>query len=386
VAENNVGVKHKVPPNLAEADTIRHEDRTTERREGAASLCRGGANGVCRQRSDRRREPNHGNRAAAGCVPEAMPNRTIRLTAAARWSVLLVVALAAAACSSTNPSPSTTGAPPSGSPPASAGPVASPLATVGAIEHRTGATDVILRIERGGGFVPIDFLATQAPGFTLFGNGVIVFQRTVAVFPQPDSNGVVKAIPWRTATLDEGQIQELLEFALGRGGLGSAREAYVVGGIADVPDTIFTVHAGGLDKTVVVNALGIDTQGGPDAVARAAFANLAARLLDFDRGGTIGSDLYRPDRYRGVLTERDAAPGIAVIEWPWPAVKPTDFGEGPNDGSGGPTLPHRTLNATEVAALKLADIEGGVQGATVRGPDSKTYSFTLRPLLADEKD
>jgi hypothetical protein len=315
-----------------------------------------------------------------------MPNRTIRLPAAARWSALLVVALAAAACSSTNPTPSATGAPPSGSLPASASPVASPAPTVGAIEHRTGATDVILRIEQGGGFVPIDFLATQAPGFTLFGNGVIVFQRKVTVFPQPDANGVVKAIPWRTASLDEGQIQELLEFALGRGGLGGARETYIASGVADAPDTIFTVHAGGVDKTVVVNALGIDTQGGLDAVARAAFANLATRLLDFDQGGTIGSDVYQPDRYRGVLTERDAAPGIAVIEWPWPALKPTDFREGANDGSGGPRLPHRTLGTTEVAALKLADIEGGVQGLTVRGPDGKTYSFTLRPLLADEKD
>jgi hypothetical protein len=386
VAENNVGVKHKVPSNLAEADTIRREDRTTERREGVPNPCRGGANGERRHQSDQLAEPNGGNRAAAGCVPEAMPNRTIRLPAPARSSAFLVVAIAAAACSSTSPTPSATGAPPSGSPPASASPVASTAPTVGSIEHKTGATDVILRIEQGGGFVPIDFLATQAPGFTLYGNGVIVFQRTVTVFPQPDANGVVKAIPWRTASLDEGQIQELLEFALGRGGLGSARDVYVAGGIADAPDTIFTVHAGGVDKTVVVNALGIDTQGGPDALARATFATLATRLQDFDRGGTIGSDLYEPDRYRGVLTEREAAPGVAVIEWPWPAVKPTDFREGPNDGSGGPTLPHRTLNATEVAALKLADIEGGVQGLTIRGPDGKTYSFSLRPLLADEKD
>lgn len=27
-----------------------------------------------------------------------------------------------------------------------------------------------------------------------------------------------------------------------------------------------------------------------------------------------------------------------------------------------------------------------VQGLTIRGPDGKTYSFTLRPLLAGEKD
>jgi hypothetical protein len=297
-----------------------------------------------------------------------------------------MVALAAAACNGANPTPSASGALPSTSPPASASPVPSPAPTVGAIEHKTGATDVILRIEQGGGFVPIDFLASQAPGFTLFGNGVIVFQRAVTVFPQPDANGVVKAIPWRTASLDEGQIQELLAFALLQGGLGSARDAYMDGRIADAPNTIFTIHAGGVDKTVVVNALSEETQAGPDAVARAAFVKLAKRLQDFDQGGTIGSDQYQADRYRGVLTEREAAPGTAALEWPWPAIKATDFKEGANDGSGGPTLPHRTMDAAEVAALKLADIEGGVQGLTFRGPDGKTYSFILRPLLADEKD
>jgi hypothetical protein len=44
------------------------------------------------------------------------------------------------------------------------------------------------------------------------------------------------------------------------------------------------------------------------------------------------------------------------------------------------------MTAVEVAALKLTDIEGGVQGLAIRGPDGKTYSFILRPLLADETE
>ena len=297
----------------------------------------------------------------------------------------LLVALVATACAGPIPTPAPSRGGPSGSAPPGSSPAASSGPTVGAIEHRTGATDVILRIEQGGGFVPIDFLATQAPGFTLYGNGVIVFQQATPIFPQPDANGVVKGVPWRTASLDERQIQDLLEFALGRGGLGTARELYMANGVADAPDTIFTIHAGGVDKTVVVNALGIDSQSGPDSVARAAFSALAARLRDFDRGGSIGSDVYQAERYRGVLTQRDAATSGAV-QWPWPAIDPAAFKPGPNDGTGGPTLPHRTMSPADVAILGLPGIEGGIQGLTLRGPDGKTYGFILRPLLVDEKE
>jgi hypothetical protein len=308
-----------------------------------------------------------------------------RLPVISRWIVPLFVAAVATACGPAA-TPSASGAPPSGAP--TVGPSGAPSSdpTVGAIDHARGATDVILRVEQGGGFVPIDFLATQAPSFTLFGNGVIVFQRIVATFPEPDANGVTRGIPWRTATLDEGQIQELLQFALGPGGLGAARDTYIAGGIADAPDTIFTIDAGGVAKTVVVNALSEETQPGPDSVARASFSKLAKRLQDFDQGGKIGSDVYVADQYRGVLIERDAGQGGVTADWPWPALKPADFKEGANDGSGGPTLPHRTMTADEVAALKLADIEGGLQGLILKGPNGKTYGFILRPLLADEKE
>jgi hypothetical protein len=80
--------------------------------------------------------------------------------------------LATAACSP---------AAPSGSPGPSAGPTTAPTPTrVTGIEHPTGARDIVLRFEEGGGFVPIDFLATQAPSFTLYGDGTVVFRDTQA--------------------------------------------------------------------------------------------------------------------------------------------------------------------------------------------------------------
>ena len=94
-------------------------------------------------------------------------------------------------------------------------------------------------------------------------------------------------LPFRTAKLNEEQIQELLAFALGDGGLGVARASYENMMISDASTAVFTVDAGGIKKAVSVYALGLEVEGMPDAPARAAFKNLADRLADFDNGGAI---------------------------------------------------------------------------------------------------
>ena len=319
-------------------------------------------------------------------MPDLLPPHFAIRRASARAVITLAIALGLAACSAATPSISPAGSsvPPASSEAPSASPGSSPSSVVGAIDHATGATDIVLRLDQGGGFVPLDFLAAQAPSFTLYGNGVIVFQQKATAAPQPDASGVIHNLPWRTAKLDESQIQELLGFAITQGDLGTAREAYM-GHIADAPSTIFTLHAGGLDKIVHVSALGEDTAQGPDATARTAFLGLANRLQDFDHGGTISSDVFEPAAYRGILVTRDPDATVAIA-WPWPAIKPTDFKEGPNDGSGGILLAHRTMTPDEVAATGIKDVAGGIQGMVLKGADSKRYGFTARPLLVDEKE
>jgi hypothetical protein len=267
------------------------------------------------------------------------------------------------------------------SPSGSIAPTASPSPE--GVDHPTGATDVVLQLEEGGGFVPIDFLANQAPIFTLFGDGRVVFQPAVTNFPEPGPDGVVRNIPWRTAQLDAGQVEELLTFALGRGGLGGARENYGHDGIADASSSNFTIDAGGLKKFVSVYALGIEDPNTPDLVARRALKSLADRLRDFDRGGSISTDVYLPSAYRGVLIEREGDPTARPVAWPWPTFKVTDFKADIN-AAGGNQLPHRTMTPDEVAALKLGEIPGGVQGVAIKGTDGKTYSLVLRPLLPNE--
>jgi hypothetical protein len=92
------------------------------------------------------------------------------------------------------------------------------------------------------------------------------------------------------------------------GGLGTAKDSYVEGGVADAPNTIFTLKAGGLDKTVVVNALADGSTQGADAAARSAFFKLAEKLRDFDQGGSIPTDAYQPDGFRAVLMDREDRP------------------------------------------------------------------------------
>jgi hypothetical protein len=304
--------------------------------------------------------------------------------------LLPVVLLVAVACttsggaSSAGPSASPSNAPSgasSGGP--SGAPSSSPSSTPAAgIEHATGAGDVVLRYENGGGFVAPGFAATETPIFTLYGDGVVVF-RNPALEGPPAQGSVFPQNPMRTARLSEEQIQDLLTFALGEGGLGIARASYENGMVADAPTATFSVNAGGLKKVVTVYALGMDVDpaNSADGPARAAFQRLADRLADFDQGGTIATDVYQPAAYRGILMDGQAAPD--AIAWPWTDLKPTDFAF-PADANAFRLATH-VLSPAQVEQTGLKDVQGGFQGLTVTAPDgSKPYSLSVRPLLPDE--
>ncbi len=307
------------------------------------------------------------------------------MTTLLRPALLVVVVLTAVACSTagTGGSPGTTSASPSAAPsavpPSSVEPSSAP---VGAIEHATGSTDVLLRYENGGGFVAPSFLATQAPIFTLYGDGIVVF-RNPALEPPAAQGSVYLQGPFRTAKLDESQIQDVLASALSEGGLGVARPNYENNQVSDASTAIFTVNAGGLKKTVSVYALGMDVEGGADAPARTAFQRLADHLGNFDAGGTIATDVYAPTAYRATLMEGQPAPD--QIAWPWDDLTPKDFvfPADPNMFQ----FASRAITPAQVDALGLKDVQGGFQGLTIASPDgAKVYSLSLRPLLPGETE
>ncbi len=318
-------------------------------------------------------EPDRTHRRPAGM------SHTSRRTASLVFAPALAIALVACSTGAGPTAAPTTAPSGSASSPSPVVPAASPA--TGAIDHKTGATDILLRYEEGGGFVMPSFLAASVPHFTLYGDGTVIFRNPMLEVP-PAEGSVFKANPLRTAKLSEEQIQELLLLALSEGGLAAARPNYTNDMVADASTAIFTIEAGGIKKTVSVYALGMDVQGGADGPARAAFKALGDRLADFDQGGTIETAEYEPEAYRGVLFE---SPGIVapdVRTWPWPDLTTADF-KADADPNGN-QFPHRVMSPAEVDLLEVTDYQGGLQNLVLSDPDGKLYTFTLRPLLPGE--
>lgn len=290
-----------------------------------------------------------------------------------RLTLLAVAMLAVGAC-----------APPA-SPSGSAGPSGSPAPTgspPGAIDHPTGATDVVLRFEEGGGFVPVEFTATNVPIFTLYGDGTILFRDPMDQ-PAADHNGLLRYQPLKAARLSQDQIQELLGFAIGPGGLGVARDLYPDDHLADGGTAIFTLRAGGQEKTVSIVGLVEGGVEGPDAGARRDFLALADRLRNFDEDGRYPTVPYEPVAYRGVLMETSGVV-VPLHAWPWTTIGPGDF-VAPKDPNAPFQLPSRSLSPDELAALDLGDLRGGALGIYLQDADGKQWSLSIRPLLPDDK-
>jgi hypothetical protein len=285
----------------------------------------------------------------------------------------LVVALAAGCGGVAGPSASSTGAPGSSAGPTAAPtPSASPVAD--GISHATGAGEVLLRVESGGGFVPIDFIATAAPSFTLYGDGTVVFRDPNSA-PPAGADNVRRLAAFQTIRLDEEGIQALLADAIGRGGLGIAAGAYMGQG-ADLPSTTFRITADGETKEVTVTPLSPEMH--PQDTGIVTQLAALAQRLDAFAGLVAGEQVYAPATYRGILMSVDQAFG-PVIDWPWPAIKPGEFISGANE-----FLKVRTMSAPDIAALGIPGVEGGFTGLTLKAADGKLYSFSLRPLLPDE--
>ncbi len=268
------------------------------------------------------------------------------------------------------------------SPGATDAPQASPSADPDAIDHATGATDVVLRYEEGGGFVMPAFAATTAPIFTLYGDGTVIYRDPMDEAP-PAEGPIMRQNPFRTAKLSEEQVQDLLLFALREGGLATAKPNYENPLVADAGTTVFTVKAGGVEKTVSIYALGMEGQDVPDLPARAQFTALAERLRNLDQDGAFPTDPWTPTQYRAILMDDGGFPGPEPVAWPFEDLTPDDFVADPNNPNMG--FPARVMSAEEVAALGLEGVEGGMMGMTLVGPDNTTYSFSLRPLLPDEE-
>ncbi len=186
------------------------------------------------------------------------------------------------------------------------------------IAHATGADDVVLSIDTGGGFVPIDYSFTDQPELVLTGDG------TLAV---PDSGGSTLMAPVAVAALDEEQVQRLLALADDAGLLDRA-PSYAPdprgGQVSDAPTTTVVVAAAGVTRTHAAYALGGAGEGDtPDRERLAGFVDDALALA-------AETDLapLDADRVQLLATPANGAPGegSTIEEWP---VTAADLGAGP---------------------------------------------------------
>jgi hypothetical protein len=180
------------------------------------------------------------------------------------------------------------------------------------------------------------------------------------------------------------QVDALLSFALNQGGLLDAREDYTNVGIADAPSTTYTINAGGVDKQVVIAALGFDSDpGNPDSADRAKFAVLADLLDSFDtevdKGNVESSEPYVPTMYKAMLPEAFQGQQGVAIEWPWDDLTMDDFPVTAESGFANGYI------TAEQAAVVIDVPSGGVGGILLEGPDGNLYSLAIRPLLPDEE-
>ncbi len=239
---------------------------------------------------------------------------------------------------------------------------------LGSIDHPTGALDIVLRMQVGGGFVPIEIAFLESPTFTLYGNNVAIFR------PATDAGDLTDPVPpYACSVLSPQQVDHLLTFALDEGGLRDADERYANPFIVDTPNTAFTVDADGVDKVVVVEALGFDEQA-PDPEARARFGALAAALSDF--GSQVeASTPYDVPLYRAMLTEPWIEEPGEPAPWPWDEQPGDLFGDGLDVIA--------TLTPEQVA--QVTSVPNGGQGyILLETPDGTLVSLAIRPLLPDE--
>ena len=251
----------------------------------------------------------------------------------------------------------------------------SPDASSTPVSHSEGATHVVLRMDTGGGFVPITYRLTQAPEFTLYGDGTVVFRPSA----DPEGDGLP---PFVQATMHQAEMDALVLYALDPGGLRDAREAYQHRQITDQPTTVFSIDAEGVDKSVAVYALGLTQPEGDDAAAYEGFQALGAVLSDFGQqvasGHAQDPQPYQPTDYRAFLSPA-LDPGVTAIPWPWPDLAIDDFQPHAADEGvlfGGLT-PEQAAHVTRVPS-------GGVLAMPIQAPHGTPVTLTLRPLLPGE--
>jgi hypothetical protein len=255
----------------------------------------------------------------------------------------------------------------------------------GGISHPTGADQVVLRIESGGGFVPVEYNLTNLPIVSLFGDGLLVAPGAqIEIYPGP-------ALPALTQErLSPDGIQQLLQAAIDAG-LETDRSYTDLGsvGIADAPITTFTLAVDGQTHTTVVYALGElgtkpDTMSSDEFRARTqlmAFETKASDLGWLAEGSVSEQGTYQPSALRVFSSDYRQDDTLTEPPIAWPLIPGlATFGDPVGSDPGGIRCGAVSADAADTL-LSLAERANQLTPWTSEG---NRYGLLFRPLLPDE--
>lgn len=191
--------------------------------------------------------------------------------------------------------------------------------TSSAIAHPTGADEVVLRLSYEGGFVPAGYLFVNTPTVLVSGDGRVFTPALVpAIYPGP----LMQPIFLRR--ISEEGMQSLLGIVQAAGLMAPPPEYPDRHNVADAPNTVLTINAGG--QTFVHSAYALGIGGDDETGPRKTLLDVATALGDLDK--VVGESTLEPDAefvpttYRfqaravdpSELTGQDPAP--TVVDWP----------------------------------------------------------------------
>jgi hypothetical protein len=256
-----------------------------------------------------------------------------------------------------------------------------------------GPDEVVLRVETGGGFVPVEVNLADLPEFSLYGDGSVITQGPqILIYPGPSlPNLLVRRVS------AEG-VAEILKAAQ-KGGLTGPDRNFdqATNIVTDMPTTTFTLSTdAGTHETSAyafeflreVKDLSEKDREAIEALYR--FNTFLQDLQTQLPEGSVGQEeSYKPAQMRVYAAERAAeqseqAPEQPAEELPqqpveWPLAQPlSEFGQ--------PSQPEN-YRCGVVEGADLDKLLVAAEKANQLSPwtsAGKTYTVVLRPLLPDE--
>jgi hypothetical protein len=122
------------------------------------------------------------------------------------------------------------------------------------LDYPRGERDLVLRVEQGGGFLPVEAVFTMVPGFSLYGDGRVIFSGPIPeIFPGPALANL------QQVQLSEEGVQQLLQAAR-EAGLTEDLADLGQPPVADASTTKFTLNVNGETHEIDAYALGYEPE------------------------------------------------------------------------------------------------------------------------------